>query len=87
MNQHTLDVLEYDKVKELLVSYATSGLGKNLAQRIRPLTEINRIEQLIAETTELKSLLSPNVRLPLGGLHDLFPLFFSMDIQDHVLEK
>jgi dsDNA-specific endonuclease/ATPase MutS2 len=79
MNQHTLDVLEYDKAKELLVNYATSGLGKNLARRIRPLTDISRIEQLIAETTELKTLLSPDVRLPLGGLHDLFPIMEKLD--------
>ncbi|MFQ6039317.1 MAG: endonuclease MutS2, partial [Candidatus Poribacteria bacterium] len=85
MNQHTLDVLEYGKVKELLVSYATSGLGKNLAQRIRPLTDVNRIEQLIAETTELKSLLSPNLRLPLGGLHDLFPIMEKLDKGEEIL--
>jgi len=85
MNQHALDVLEYDKVKELLVSYATSGLGKNLAQRIRPLTDIKRIEQLIAETTELKSLLEPNTRLPLGGLHDLFPIMEKLDKGEDIL--
>ncbi|MBM3240506.1 endonuclease MutS2 [Candidatus Poribacteria bacterium] len=85
MNQHTLDVLEYDKVKEWLVSYATSGLGKNLAQQIRPLTDINRLEQLIAETTELKALLSPNVRLPLGGLHDLFPLMEKLENGEEIL--
>ena len=79
MNQHTLDVLEYDKIIELLVSYATSGLGKNLAQQIRPLTDVRRIERLIAETTELKTLLSPDVRLPLGGLHDLFPLLEKLE--------
>jgi len=78
-------VLEYDKVKELLVSYATSGLGKNLAQRIHPLTDINRIEQIIAETTELKSLLSPNVRLPLGGLHDLFPIMEKLENGEEIL--
>ena len=85
MNQHTLDVLEYDKVKELLVSYATSGLGKNLAQRIRPLTDVNRIKQLIVETTELKSLLSPNIRLPLGGLHDLFPIMENLEKGEEIL--
>ncbi|HIE27181.1 TPA: hypothetical protein EYP66_07840 [Candidatus Poribacteria bacterium] len=85
MNQHTLDVLEYGKVKELLVNYATSGLGKNLAQRIRPLTDVKRIEQLIAETTDLKSLLSPNVRLPLGGLHDLFPIMEKLDKGEEIL--
>ncbi len=79
MNQHTLDVLEYDKIRELLVSYTASGLGTRLAQEIQPLTDLHRIEQLIAETTELKKLLSPDRYLPLGGLHDLFPILERLD--------
>lgn len=85
MNQHTLDVLEYGKIIELLVSYTTSGLGKNLAQRIQPLTDVRLIERLIAETTELKTLLSPDVRLPLGGLHDLFPLLEKLEKGEEIL--
>jgi DNA mismatch repair protein MutS2 len=85
MNQHTLDVLEYEKVKEILVSYATSGLGKNLAQKIRPLTDRPRIERLIAETTELKTLLAPDRWLPLGGLHDLAPLLDKLDDGEEIL--
>ena len=79
MNQHTLDVLEYDKIRELLVSYTASGLGARLAQEIQPLTDLQRIEQLIAETTELKRLLSPDRYLPLGGLHDLSPILEKLD--------
>ena len=79
MNQHALDVLEYDKIRELLVSYAASGLGIRLAQRIQPLTDLHRIERLIAETTELKRLLSPDRYLPLGGLHDLSPILEKLD--------
>ena len=79
MNQHALDVLEYDKIRELLVGYAASGLGIRLAQEIQPLTDLYRIEQLIAETTELKRLLSPDRYLPLGGLHDLSPILEKLD--------
>ena len=79
MNQHTLDILEYDKIKELLVGYTASGLGTRLAQQIQPLTDLHRIDRLIAETTELKKLLSPDRYLPLGGLHDLFPLLEKLD--------
>ena len=79
MNQHALDVLEYDKIRELLVSYAASGLGIRLAQEIQPLTNLHRIERLIAETTELKRLLSPDRYLPLGGLHDLSPILEKLD--------
>ena len=79
MNQHTLDVLEYDKIRELLVGYTASGLGARLAQEIQPLTDLHRIEQLIAETTEMKKLLSPDRYLPLGGLHDLSPILKKLD--------
>ena len=79
MNQHALDVLEYDKIRELLVGYAASGLGIRLAQEIQPLTDLHRIERLIAETTELKRLLSPDRYLPLGGLHDLSPILEKLD--------
>ena len=79
MNQHALDVLEYDRIRELLVGYAASGLGIRLAQEIQPLTDLHRIERLIAETTELKRLLSPDRYLPLGGLHDLSPILEKLD--------
>lgn len=79
MNQHALDVLEYDKIRELLVGYAASSLGTRLAQGIQPLTDLHRIKQLIAETTELKRLLSPDRYLPLGGLHDLSPILEKLD--------
>ena len=79
MNQHALDVLEYDKIRELLVSYTASGLGARLAEEIQPLTAPHRIERLIAETTELKRLLSPDRYLPLGGLHDLSPILEKLD--------
>ena len=50
-----------------------------MAQRIQPLTDLHRIERLIAETTELKRLLSPDRYLPLGGLHDLSPILEKLD--------
>lgn len=85
MNQHTLDVLEYDKIRELLIGYTASGLGRKLAQRIQPLTNLDRIERFIAETTELKSLLSPDRYLPLGGLHDLSPVLEQLDKDTDIL--
>ena len=85
MNQHTLDVLEYDKIRELLVGYTASGLGARLAQEIQPQTDLHRIERLIAETTELKRLLSPDRYLPLGGLHDLSPILEKLDQDADIL--
>ena len=85
MNRHALDVLEYGQIKELLTGHATSGLGKRKTRQIRPLTDVEQIERLIAETTELKKLLAPARELPIGGLHDLFPLLDKLDGGEEVL--
>lgn len=85
MNQHTLDILEYEPVRSLLVRHATCGLGQRLARQIQPLTDRSRIERLIAETTELKALLAPSRELPMGGVHDLFPLFEKLEQGEDIL--
>ena len=85
MNPHALEVLEYGRIKELLTDHATSGLGKRAAQQVRPLKDMEEIEKLKAETTELKELLAPARELPIGGLHDLFPLLDKLDRGEEVL--
>jgi len=85
VDQHSLDVLEYQRIRELLLDRAASGLGAGLARQIRPLTDGERIEQLLAETGELKRLLEPDRSLPLGGLHDLSPLLDRLDQGEEIL--
>ena len=85
MDQHSLDVLEYQQIRELLLDRAASGLGVGLAQQIEPLTDAQRIEQLLAETGELKRLLEPDRSLPLAGLHDLSPLLNRLDQGEDIL--
>ena len=85
VNPHALDVLEYDQIIKLLESHATSGLGKRAVRRIEPLTVREEMARLIAETTELKELLAPARELPIGGLHDLFPLLDKLDAGVEVL--
>ena len=87
MNQHALHVLEYAKIRDLLVAHASSGLGQRRAQQIQPLTDIDEIDRLIAETTELKALLAPDRKLPIGGLHDLFPLLDKLKRGEEILNS
>ena len=85
LNQHALDVLEYESVRELLLERAASGLGAGLARQIEPLTDRERIEHLLAETGELKRLLEPRRSLPMGGLHDLTPLMDRLEAGEEIL--
>lgn len=70
MDQHTLDILEFHRIKEILATYATSSLGKSLAMSIQPDNDIHRIEIWQWQVTELRGLLEYE-RLPLGGIRDI----------------
>ncbi|MBN1443699.1 MAG: hypothetical protein JXA90_13400, partial [Planctomycetes bacterium] len=67
--QHALRVLEYDRIREVLTSYAASALGRKVAARIEPLADPARLRALHAETTELCELMRV-ARLPLSGLSE-----------------
>lgn len=57
MNQKTLTKLEYDKITALLEEQATSFRGRQLCRRLKPMTEVERIntaqEQTAAAFTRL----------------------------------
>ncbi|MBM6751683.1 endonuclease MutS2 [Mediterraneibacter glycyrrhizinilyticus] len=50
MNQKTLSKLEYDKIAALLEEDASSFRGRQLCRRIKPLTDINKINTLQEQT-------------------------------------
>jgi len=70
MDQRTLDVLEFHRIKEILSTYASSSLGKSFALLIQPGTDIHQIEVWQRQVTELKRLMG-NRELPLGGIRDI----------------
>lgn len=68
--RHALEVLEYDRIREILTSYAASGLGRKLASRMEPIHDLKQLRRLHAETVELVEILR-TARLPLSGLSDV----------------
>lgn len=54
MMDHTLKVLEFDKIRGFLFQRATSPLGRELAQRIAPLREKGLIERRLDTILQLK---------------------------------
>ncbi|HQQ00578.1 MAG TPA: endonuclease MutS2 [bacterium] len=71
MNDHTLAVLEYEKVIALLRSLAFSNLGRQRVDNLRPRTDPTQIRYELAETTEMRRLWEAKQDPPLDGLHDL----------------
>ena len=71
MNKKTLKVLEYNKIIDLLLKKSESELGKEKIKKIRPLTNIKKIENLLRETDEALSLLIKRGNPPLYGIRDI----------------
>ena len=70
MNSHALQVLEYDRVREILSSYAASALGKTLIETLEPLDSIETIKVRLDEVEEMRSLLAV-ARIPLSRFRDV----------------
>jgi DNA mismatch repair protein MutS2 len=71
MDRHTLDLLEFDKVRALVAARAACSLGKAAARGIEPLIERREIDDRLALATEMVEALGAGLRPPFGGLHDL----------------
>lgn len=71
MDTHTRELLEFDKVRQLVAGYAACSLGKGEAARMEPSTNPGAIRQAQALTTEMVEALGAGLSPPLGGVHDI----------------
>jgi len=70
LDQATLELLEFDRIREVLKSYCVSGLGKDKCDKLVPETDARRIVLALAETTESLIIVGAGGQ-PLQGLHDV----------------
>ncbi|MGL6075031.1 MAG: endonuclease MutS2 [Fimbriiglobus sp.] len=68
---HTLGLLEFDKVRELLADYTASSLGRELARQVEPLKHLDAIRKEQSLVSEMVLSLVANQAPPFGGLHDV----------------
>lgn len=71
MDTHTLELLEFPKVLELLAGYAACSLGKDLIRQAQPGTNSDAIRAEIALVSELVDALGEGQSPPFAGLHDV----------------
>jgi DNA mismatch repair protein MutS2 len=71
MDEHTLELLQFGNVCELLASYAACSLGKELAHQAEPSTDPEKIRAALALVTEMVAALGQGQAPPFGGLHDV----------------
>ncbi len=71
MNEKTLRVLEYAKIKNLLASEVSSALGRAIVDKLKPLDDHDAVVQLMDETSEIAEVVVKSSTIPMGPLYDL----------------
>lgn len=71
MNNKALRILEYDKIIKLLTEKATSAPGKELCRILKPMTDIERIEEAQKQTADAFSRLVRGDSIGFGGNKDI----------------
>ncbi|HEY2786904.1 MAG TPA: DNA strand exchange inhibitor protein, partial [Fimbriiglobus sp.] len=71
MDSHTLGLLEFDKVRELLAGYCATSLGRELVLGIEPGTEIAKVRSELRLVTEMVRALEAGHVPPFGGVRDV----------------
>lgn len=70
MNERTLRVLEFAKIKQLLLAQASSALGRERIEALQPVIDVDSISQALRETTEARTIYRTE-DFPLKGLIDV----------------
>lgn len=73
MQERVLKVLEFNKVKEQLLTHVSSSLGKELVEKLIPLTDFDEVVRKQEETDEAAQVLRLKGNIPLGGIFDIRP--------------
>jgi len=74
MDQRSLRILEWDKIKQQLADMASFSLGKQRALQLYPSNEYEVVAARQALTTQAVSLLWKNGAPPFGGASDISPI-------------
>src|SRR4051794_2426548 len=71
MDAHTLELLEFHKVRELVAGYGYCSLGKDLALQAEPSTHADAIRAELALVSEMVEVLGQGQSPPFAGLADV----------------
>lgn len=74
MNEVTLHMLEYDKVKSEIAARTMSYRGKQLVDALVPSTDVKQIERWLRETEEAKGVVDSGSSVPIPTLDGIEPV-------------
>lgn len=93
MNNNYFEILEYNKIKELLSSYTQTELGKEKAKKLAPVPNMRAINDLLTETQEAVSVITYKGKFPIGDVKEIISIVSLLEkrktlaIRDFILIK
>lgn len=86
MDSHSLAVLEYRRVVDLVRERSPSSLGADLLAATQPATDVRRVREMLRETTQMRALRAASGSLPWSGSQDVTQLVERVRAQNAWLE-
>ena len=74
MDDHSLEILEYEKVKGLLRRHLVTELGAQVLSALEPGADLESVREELRVTTEARRAVDQLLEVPLDPVHDLRPL-------------
>ena len=68
---HTIEVLEFDKVKEIVAGYTISALGRERVDALAPSDDAGKIREELSRVSECLDLVSFGDPIPIRGIKDV----------------
>lgn len=71
MDERTIALLEFDRIRTLLADRAGSALGKERARILAPTVDVESARLSLDRTSEMVEAIGQRLSPPMGGLHDV----------------
>lgn len=71
MNMESMKILEYDKLKDILKSYAISEKAGKMLENLQPSADLTMVQRWLLETTEARQVMDVNGSVPLSALENI----------------
>jgi DNA mismatch repair protein MutS2 len=85
MDEHTLRVLEFEKVKLFLKQFATSEPGKRSCERLYPSGHLEEVRVWLREVGELRKIVNTEGDIPLPGIRDIEETVQKTKVENFIL--
>ncbi|SDB95127.1 DNA mismatch repair protein MutS2 [Pelagirhabdus alkalitolerans] len=73
MNERIYSVLEFDRIISQLTDQASTSLGKEKTQQLKPYTELESVQNKQAETDQALQIIRLHGNMPFGSITDIRP--------------